>query len=124
MFDFSSQILALCFRRFDISNAVGIFYSTIQQTLLDDFYNIESYLAEIMLAKGQESTSYIFEASTVTGTITFDSSEFEEIGQCRELFLDLFQLLDSLAQTLHNETFSGNYAELLQKCADARDFPR
>lgn len=124
MFDFSSQILALCYRRFDISNAVGIFYSTIQQTLLDDFYNIESYLAEIMLAKGQASTSFIFEASTINNTITFDSTEFEEVEQCRELFLDLFLLLDSLAQTLNNEVFSGNYAELLQKCVDARDFPR
>ncbi|KAI6177113.1 hypothetical protein M3Y97_00871800 [Aphelenchoides bicaudatus] len=124
MFDFSSQILALCFRRFDISNAIGIFYSTIQQTLIDDFYNIENHLAEIMLAKGQGATSYIFEASTMTEVISFDSNEYEEVEQCRELFLDLFQLVDSLSQKLNSEIFSGNYAELLQKCVSARDLPR
>lgn len=124
MFDFAAKVLSLCYRRYDISNAIGIFYSTIQQTLVDDFYNIENYMAETMLNKGQESIMYVFEASTLNNTITFDSTEFEEIGQFREILLDLFILLDSLSMKLNNEMYSNRYVELLQKCVVQKDFPR
>lgn len=124
MFDFASRVLSLCYNRFYISSAVGIFYSTIQQTLLDDFYNIERLLAEVMLAKGQESISHVLEASTISATITFGSTEHEEVLQSREIFLDLFHLLNSLSMTLHNEVFSGKYSEFLKKCIEARDVPR
>jgi predicted 3-demethylubiquinone-9 3-methyltransferase (glyoxalase superfamily) len=124
MFDFSAQVLALCYQHYDIVNAIGIFYSTIQQTLMDDFYNIENFMAEIMLSKGQLSISYVFEASSLTNTVSFDTTEYEEVMQFREIFLDLFLLLDALALKLNNELFSSKYAELLQKCVSERDFPR
>lgn len=125
MFDFSSQVMALCYRRnYDVSNAIGTFYSTIRQTLVDDFYNIENFLAEIMLSKGQQAVSYVFEASIITEAVSFDSSEYEEVMQFRELFLDLFLLLDALALKLNNELASNKYVEFLQECVKRRDFSR